>query len=97
MAPHIPDEDFVEYLTRRALWLRRVAYLLCQDWNPADDLAQSAMTRLYAQWPRARSFDNLDGYLRRILHTDPRSAPTAQVNQRSPSGTPTGPMPDPSG
>lgn len=55
------------------------------------------MTRLYAQWPRARSFDNLDGYLRRILHTDPRSAPTAQVNQRSPSGTPTGPMPDPSG
>lgn len=67
MAPHIPDEDFVDYLNRRALWLRRVAFLLCQDWNQADDLAQSAMTRLYAQWPRARSFDNLDGYLRRIL------------------------------
>jgi RNA polymerase sigma-70 factor (sigma-E family) len=67
MASHIPDEDFVEYMTLRALWLRRVAYLLCQDWNLADDLAQSAMTRLYAQWPRARSFDNLDGYLRRIL------------------------------
>jgi RNA polymerase sigma-70 factor (sigma-E family) len=67
MAPHIPDEDFVEYMSLRALWLRRVAYLLCQDWDQADDLAQSAMTRLYAQWPRARSFDNLDGYLRRIV------------------------------
>lgn len=64
---HIPDEDFVEFMSQRALWLRRVAYLLCQNWDQADDLAQSAMTRLYAQWPRARSFDNLDGYVRRIV------------------------------
>lgn len=67
MAPHIPDEDFVEYMAAHALWLRRVAYLLCQDWDQADDLAQASMTKLYAHWPRARKFDNLDGYLRTIL------------------------------
>jgi RNA polymerase sigma-70 factor (sigma-E family) len=67
MAPHIPDGDFVEYMAARSLWLRRVAFLLCQDWDQADDLAQTAMTKLYAHWPRARRFDNLDGYLRTIL------------------------------
>lgn len=67
MAPHIPDEDFVEFIRQRALWLRRTAYALCQDWDQADDLAQIAVTRLYAHWPRARSFGNLDGYLHRIV------------------------------
>ncbi|MBR7833042.1 SigE family RNA polymerase sigma factor [Actinospica durhamensis] len=67
MAPHIPDGDFVEYMAAHALWLRRVAYLLCQDWDQADDLAQTAMTKLYAHWPRARKVENLDGYLRTIL------------------------------
>lgn len=67
MAHHIPDGDFVDYMTSRSLWLRRVAYLLCQDWHQADDLAQTAMTKLYAQWPRAREFDHLDAYLRTIL------------------------------
>jgi len=67
MAPHIPDGDFVEYMTGRSLWLRRVAFLLCQDWDQADDLAQTAMTKLYAQWPRASGFENLDAYLRTIL------------------------------
>ena len=67
MAHHIPDGDFVDYMTGRSLWLRRVAYLLCQDWHQADDLAQTAMTKLYAQWPRACAFDHLDAYLRTIL------------------------------
>ncbi len=67
MAPHIPDGDFVEYMAAHALWLRRVAYLLCQDWDQADDLAQTAMTKLYAHWPRARKVENLDAYLRTIL------------------------------
>jgi RNA polymerase sigma-70 factor (sigma-E family) len=67
MASRIPDEDFVEYLSQRALWLRRTAYALCQDWDQADDLAQIAVTRLYAHWPRAKSIGNLDGYLRRIV------------------------------
>lgn len=67
MADHEPDRDFVEFASGRILWLRRIAFLLCQDWHHADDLAQTALTRLYAVWPRARSAQNLDAYLRTIL------------------------------
>lgn len=59
--------DFTEYVTARAGWLRKVAYLLCGDWHRADDLVQTAITRLYANWPRATRADNLDGYARRTL------------------------------
>ncbi len=61
------DAGFTEYVTARAGWLRKVAYLLCGDWHRADDLVQSAVTRLYANWPRASRADNLDGYARRTL------------------------------
>ncbi|WP_245594526.1 SigE family RNA polymerase sigma factor [Actinospica robiniae] len=67
MPPHLPDWDFAEHMATRTPWLRRVAYLLCQDWDQADDLAQISMTRLYAHWPRDRTFQNLDGHLRAIL------------------------------
>ncbi|MEY9861065.1 RNA polymerase sigma-70 factor (sigma-E family) [Catenulispora sp. GAS73] len=67
MAEHQPDRDFVEFVSGRVLWLRRIAFLLCQDWHHADDLAQTALTKLYAVWPKARSADNLDAYLRTIL------------------------------
>ncbi len=60
-------DDFTEYVTARAGWLRKVAYLLCGDWHRADDLVQSAITRLYANWARASRADNLDGYARRTL------------------------------
>jgi RNA polymerase sigma-70 factor (sigma-E family) len=59
--------DFTEYVTARSAWLRKVAYLLCGDWHRADDLVQTAITRLYANWPRAARAANLDGYARRTL------------------------------
>ncbi|MEV6826273.1 SigE family RNA polymerase sigma factor [Amycolatopsis sp. NPDC051102] len=61
------DAGFTEYVTARAAWLRKVAYLLCGDWHRADDLVQSAITRLYANWSRAARADNVDGYVRRTL------------------------------
>jgi RNA polymerase sigma-70 factor (sigma-E family) len=61
------DAEYVEYVAGRHAWLRRVAFLLCQDWHFADDLVQAAFTRLYTHWPRARRVDNLDGYVRTIL------------------------------
>ncbi|MFJ7218436.1 SigE family RNA polymerase sigma factor [Amycolatopsis sp. NPDC098790] len=60
-------DDFTEYVTARSGWFRKVAYLLCGDWHRADDLVQTAITRLYASWPRAARADNLDGYARRTL------------------------------
>ena len=61
------DAGFTDYVTARALWLRKVAYLLCGDWHRADDLVQTAVTKLYTHWHRAAKADNLDGYARRTL------------------------------
>ncbi len=61
------DVEFTEYVQARLAWLRRLAYLLCQDWDSADDLVQAAATRLYVHWGQAKSADQIDGYVRRIL------------------------------
>ncbi len=61
------DEEFTRFVTARLGPLRRVAYLLCQDWQRADDLVQIAITRLYVRWDRARTMDHPDAYARTIL------------------------------
>lgn len=61
------DAEFTEYVLARQAWLRRIAYLLCQDWQGADDLVQTAITSLYLHWGRARAMDSTDGYARAIL------------------------------
>ena len=61
------DEDFTVYVQARLAWLRRVGYLLCQDWQRADDLVQTAITSLYVHWRRAAAMENVDGYARAIL------------------------------
>jgi RNA polymerase sigma-70 factor (sigma-E family) len=61
------DTEFTEYVQARLTRLLRVAYLLCQDWNRADDLVQAAVTRLYVHWGQARSADQIDEYVRAIL------------------------------
>jgi RNA polymerase sigma-70 factor (sigma-E family) len=61
------DDDFTAYVQARLAWLRRVAYLLCQDWQRADDLVQAAITSLYVHWRRARTMESIDGYARTIL------------------------------
>ncbi|MFD0691844.1 SigE family RNA polymerase sigma factor [Actinomadura fibrosa] len=61
------DEEFTAYVAARTPWLRRVAYLLCQDWHRADDLVQTAVTRLYVHWRRASAAENVDGYARTVL------------------------------
>jgi RNA polymerase sigma-70 factor (sigma-E family) len=61
------DEEFAEFVAARMNRLRKVAYLLCQNWHRADDLVQSALTRLYAHWDRAAVMDHPDAYLRTIV------------------------------
>ena len=61
------DDEFTEYVTERMWWLRRLAYLLCQDWQRADDLVQATITRLYTHWGRAAAVEHTDGYVRTIL------------------------------
>ncbi len=61
------DDEFTRFVTARLGPLRRVAYLLCQDWQRADDLVQMAITRLYVHWDRARTMEHPDAYARAIL------------------------------
>ncbi|GAA3132953.1 SigE family RNA polymerase sigma factor [Planomonospora alba] len=61
------DEEYTAYVSGRLPWLRRIAYPLCQDWHRADDLVQTAITRLYVKWRRARAADDLDAYVRTML------------------------------
>ena len=61
------DPEFTEYVGARLPWLRRIAFLLCQDWSRADDLVQAAITSLYVHWGRARAVEHTDSYARTIL------------------------------
>jgi RNA polymerase sigma-70 factor (sigma-E family) len=61
------EAEYVEYVTARLPALRRFAYLLCGDEHSGDDLVQQTVTKLYERWRRARTADNLDGYVRTML------------------------------
>ncbi|MEW1908207.1 SigE family RNA polymerase sigma factor [Kitasatospora sp. NPDC085895] len=61
------DAEFTEYAASRVGWLRKVAYLLCGDWDRADGLVQETITELYVKWPRAGRAENRDGYARTVL------------------------------
>jgi RNA polymerase sigma-70 factor (sigma-E family) len=61
------DAEFTEYVAARLGSLRRVAYLLCRDWDRADDLVQRAIIKLYVHWGRARADGHADAYARVIL------------------------------
>lgn len=61
------DEEFTEFVAASAPGLRRTAYLMCGDWHLAQDLTQTALTRIYASWGRFRRSDNRKAYSRRVL------------------------------
>lgn len=61
------DAEFTEYVTGRMAAWRRVGYLLCQDWDRADDLVQGAITKLYVGWNRVRAADHIDSYAHVVL------------------------------
>jgi RNA polymerase sigma-70 factor (sigma-E family) len=61
------DEAFSAFVLARQGHLRAIAYSLCGDWHDADDLLQTALTKLYVAWPRVTRDDNPEAYVRRIL------------------------------
>jgi RNA polymerase sigma-70 factor (sigma-E family) len=61
------DAAFTEFVAARQRHLRRVAYALCGDWHRADDLLQTALTKLYVAWPRIRHEGNEEAYVRQIM------------------------------
>jgi RNA polymerase sigma-70 factor (sigma-E family) len=48
------DEDFVEFAQLNSGRLVHAAFLMIGDRDEAEDLAQAALVRTYAAWPRVR-------------------------------------------
>jgi RNA polymerase sigma-70 factor (sigma-E family) len=61
------EREFVDYVGARSRLLRNTAYLLCGDWHRAEDLAQTALAKLYVAWRRIGHQESVDGYARRVL------------------------------
>jgi RNA polymerase sigma-70 factor (sigma-E family) len=61
------DEEFAEFARAHAERLRTTAFMLCRDWHLAQDLTQTALTKLFLSWRRAVRADNLVAYAQKIL------------------------------
>jgi RNA polymerase sigma-70 factor (sigma-E family) len=61
------DAEFSEFVAARQVHLRRIAYAICGDWHRADDLLQTALTKLYVAWPRVRRDGREEAYVRQII------------------------------
>jgi RNA polymerase sigma-70 factor (sigma-E family) len=61
------DAGYSEYVAARLPSLRRLAAVLCGDWQRADDLVQSALTKLYVHWGRVVAATDPDAYARAVL------------------------------
>lgn len=64
---HLDESEFVDYVSARLRGWHQVAYALCGSPHRADDIVQATVTALYRHWRRARTADNLDAYVHRIL------------------------------
>ncbi|MBI1378863.1 MAG: SigE family RNA polymerase sigma factor [Frankiales bacterium] len=59
--------DFEQFVAARRPSLRRTAYLICGDWDRAEDAVQDALARLFVHWRRASRADSVDAYARRAV------------------------------
>jgi RNA polymerase sigma-70 factor (sigma-E family) len=67
------DSEFTEFMLGRWPALVRFGYGLTGDLGLAEDLAQTALTRACASWPRVRRADDPDAYIRKIMINSNRS------------------------
>jgi DNA-directed RNA polymerase specialized sigma24 family protein len=61
------DAEYTEYVAARLSSLRRLAAVLCDDWQRADDLVQATLTKLYVHWGRVQAATHPDAYARMVL------------------------------
>lgn len=63
----VEESEFRDYVAGHLGGLRRTAFLLCGDWHHAEDIVQTALTKLYLSWRRVRERSALDSYARQIV------------------------------
>jgi RNA polymerase sigma-70 factor (sigma-E family) len=62
-----PAEEFAEFAETTSPRLRRMAFLLCGDWHTAEDLAQTALAKVFVSWRKIRRQDAVHAYATRTL------------------------------
>ena len=61
------EAEFREYVAGRWTWLVQAAVLLTGDPGQAEDLAQTALVRVFSSWSRVRAAADMDAYTMRIM------------------------------
>lgn len=61
------DQDFAEFATARWLTLVRASLALGCTLSEAEDLAQTALMRVYVAWTKVSNADHRDAYVSKIL------------------------------
>jgi RNA polymerase sigma-70 factor (sigma-E family) len=61
------EREYADYVTARSRVLCTTAYLLCGDWHRAEDVTQTALTKLYLAWRRIDRSASVDAYARTVL------------------------------
>jgi DNA-directed RNA polymerase specialized sigma24 family protein len=61
------EAEFTEFMHARWPRLVRLGYGLTADLGLAEDLAQTALAKAFASWPRLRRAGDPDAYVRRIM------------------------------
>ena len=67
------EAEFSAFVQRRWPQLVRLGFVLTGDAGLAEDLAQTALARAYASWPRICRTGDPDAYVRRVLVNANRS------------------------
>jgi RNA polymerase sigma-70 factor (sigma-E family) len=60
-------QEFTEFAAAASPRLRRAAFLLCGDWHTAEDLAQTALAKVFVSWHRIARQDAAYAYATRTL------------------------------
>lgn len=61
------DDEFTAFATSRSGSLLRLAYVLSGNHSDAEDLVQIALSKAYVAWPRIRSQNAVESYVRTCL------------------------------
>jgi RNA polymerase sigma-70 factor (sigma-E family) len=64
----VAEQEFREYVAARQGALYRTALLLTGHREDAEDLVQTALTKLAIRWTRLRGTGSPDAYIRKILY-----------------------------
>ena len=92
------EAEFSEFMQDRWPALVRFGYGLTGDAGFAEDLAQTALARAYASWPRVRRAGDPDAYVRKIMLNANYSRFRKRRVPECPAGlTPGRGIPDPAG